>query len=1019
MKPAVSYIRIFLLLLPTLSGNLRIFAGPLYINEILASNTAYYAGLSVYVDWIEIYNDGVVPIDIGGYSLTDDKTQPGKWMIPAGTMINAKGFRVFYADEQNNGLHTSFRLDAGGEFLGFYDKQKSVIDSLTYKRQRNNISFGRSTSDLSEWGFFLVPSPDNKNGNISYSAMLENPRFSAESGFYPAGMTITISSPEGAVIRYTTDGDEPVQTSDICSGPVTINSTTCIRAKAFKEGYLESEMVTHTFFIGVYKSLPVISLVTNSDNLFSDQTGIYVIGTNGIRAGCSNTPMNLNQDWERPANIELFDENGKVQINQLAGIRIFGGCSRQRYPIKSFEVFARRMYGKGSFDCKIFKTENINQFESFLIRSSSDDQMQTMFRDGLAHTLVSDLRVETQAYQPAVIYINGQYWGIQNLREKYNEAYFEEHYGVTVDNLNVIENNPSVTGNVEHGTNSGYMSMLSFLSAHSNDKNIYDNMNRQMDIESYIDYMASQIYLSPDDWPGNNIRYWRSYMGRYNRWRWVCYDMDQVVRSNNTRWNSILLATTPYNGNSWPNPPWSVELFNNLLKGERFRNEFLLRIMFLMNTSLSPDNIIHVVDSLHDKISDEMPFHIKRWGGQLVNDPLRESWIQPLPRSMEEWENHVQVMRNFAVSRPDTAINMLRRYFKLSAAVNITVKNNDPNKGYLYMGPKRIPAADHHGRYFAGVPLELNAKPRPGYKFLRWEVSQAGLPLIVNESPLFSFYPSKEASVQAWFGSDTVGTAPVIINEVNYHSSGDADAGDWVELYNRSAYNVDISGWIMKDEKDDHSFVMPENVLLPVDHYYVICEDTLKFKNQFRGIGKKTGNFDFGLGNGGDCVRLYNQYMEFVDSMRYSDDPPWPVLADGEGSSLALKNPYADNDIAANWTDLCWMTPGSRNILKSDGPLAVDNIASDREAGDSWLNQNYPNPFGSYSFIEYGIIKGGKVTLSVYDLSGRLVRTLVNEYQDPGTYIISFSREGLLSGTYFYSLRIGNIPVKTRKMIVL
>ena len=152
-------------------------------------------------------------------------------------------------------------------------------------------------------------------------------------------------------------------------------------------------------------------------------------------------------------------------------------------------------------------------------------------------------------------------------------------------------------------------------------------MNTQMDIESFIDYMASQIYLSADDWPGNNIRYWRANTGKYNRWRWVCYDMDQVVRSNNTRWNSILLATTPYNGNNWPNPPWSVVLFNNLLKGSKFRNEFLQRITFLMNTSFSPEHIIHVVDSLQDKIRDEMPFHIQRWGGQLVADPLRESWI--------------------------------------------------------------------------------------------------------------------------------------------------------------------------------------------------------------------------------------------------------------------------------------------------------------------------------------------------------------------------------------------------------
>jgi hypothetical protein len=642
-----------------------------------------------------------------------------------------------------------------------------------------------------------------------------------------------------------------------------------------------------------------------------------------------------------------------------------------------------------------------------------------MFRDGLGHTLVSDLKVETQAYQPTVVYINGQYWGIHNIREKYNEAYFEEHYGITEDNLNVIKNNPSVSTNVESGSAGHYLNMLAYLASHATDNNIYDYMNTQMDIESYIDYMASQIYLSADDWPGNNIRYWKSNTGRYNRWRWVCYDMDQVVRSNNTRWNSILLATTPYNGNNWPNPPWSVVLFNNLLKGARFRNEFLQRITFLMNTSFSPEHIIHVVDSLQNKIRDEMPYHIQRWGGQLVADPLRESWILPLPGSMEAWENYVQVMRNFAVSRPDTTINMLRRYFKLSNAVDITISNYDPDLGYLFMGPKRIPTDVHTGKYFANIPMVLNAKPKPGYRFVRWEIYQSGLPLIENKTAMLSFIPTKNASIAAFFEPDTVGTAPVIINEINYHSADEADAADWVELYNHAAYSVDISGWIMKDEKDDHSFEIPENIILPVNAYYVICEDTALFREQFPKLKKKTGNFDFGLGNSGDCIRLYNQYMEFVDSIHYSDDSPWPALADGGGSSLALTGPYLDNDLAQSWTDLCWLTPGSKNVLKSEGPLIVINPSMDTSNGDYWMSQNYPNPCITNTTIDYGLNKSGNVSLVVYDLSGRIVRTLVSEYQHPDNYRVTFNLDGLQSGTYFYSLKVGNVLVKTRKMIVL
>jgi hypothetical protein len=241
---------------------------------------------------------------------------------------------------------------------------------------------------------------------------------------------------------------------------------------------------------------------------------------------------------------------------------------------------------------------------------------------------------------------------------------------------------------------------------------------------------------------------------------------------------------------------------------------------------------------------------------------------------------------------------MLRRYFKLSNAVDITISNYDPDLGYLFMGPKRIPTDVHTGKYFANIPIVLKAKPKPGYRFLRWEIFQSGLPLIENKTSLLSFIPTKNASIAAFFEPDTVGTAPVIFNEINYHSADEADAADWVELYNRAAYSVDISGWIMKDEKDDHSFEIPENVILPVNAYFVICEDTALFKKQFPKVKKRIGNFDFGLGNSGDCIRLYSQYMEFVDSVHYFDDSPWPTLADGGGSSLALTGPYIDNDLA-------------------------------------------------------------------------------------------------------------------------
>jgi hypothetical protein len=559
--------------------------------------------------------------------------------------------------------------------------------------------------------------------------------------------------------------------------------------------------------------------------------------------------------------------------------------------------------------------------------------------------------------------------------------------------------------------------MLFYLRSNTTRTDIYASMNKWMDIESFEDYMASQIYLAADDWPGNNIRYWKANFGRYNRWRWVCYDMDQVVMSNNTRWNSILLATTPYNGDNWPNPPWSVELFNNLLAGNKFKHEFLQRICFLMHTTFSPEHIIHLVDSFHNKIAGEMPYHIQRWGGQLVSDPLRESWIQPLPNSMAAWESKVQVMRTFAINRPDTAINMLRRFFKLSDTVHITVTSSNPELGYLFMGPKRIPTDVHEGAYFSNIPMVLNTKPKPGYRFVRWEVTPSGSSQENFYTPEISYTPVKNTHFNAVFEPFTIQGPVVVINEINYNSKFNANSADWVELFNRVPVAVDISGWIVKDENAKHSFAVPENIVLPVNGYYVLCEDTMLFKQLFPKVICRAGNVDYGFGNGGDCIKLYDAYMAIVDSVRYSDSSPWPLQADGQGRSLSLIAPGLLNDLPQNWSDLYMLTPGDTNMLKSEIPdFLLDPFVGTTSV--NWLNQNYPNPSTGNTIICYGLSDPCEVTLEIYDLLGRVVKKLVSKYQTQDSYSIVVNTEGMTPGTYLYSLRINNKLIKTRRLIV-
>jgi hypothetical protein len=388
-------------------------------------------------------------------------------------------------------LHTSFKLSKGGEFIGLYDSDGNTVDSISFGLQKTNISFGRSSEGLSEMGFFNDPTPGSKNGNISFQFTAEA-QFSIAGGFFTGSQQISLSTqkPE-ASIYYTLDGKVPDENSLLYQNPIIIDSTSAIRVIAMEDGKIPSEVETQSYFIDEDISLPTVSIVTDPDHLFRDQSGIYVTGTNGIQGSCDPTIRNLNQDWERPINLEFYDKSGEMTINQGAGIKIFGGCSRTRYPQKSFSLFARREYGKGSFDYQFFPEKEIFEFESIILRSSADDQTRTMIKDAFAQSVqVEYMDIDYQAYQPAVVFVNGVYWGIHNIREKINEHYLEENYAVDPDDVNILHNNARAA----YGNARDYQSMIDFVSNNSmSDLNNYNFIKNQMDVHQYIDYQIANI----------------------------------------------------------------------------------------------------------------------------------------------------------------------------------------------------------------------------------------------------------------------------------------------------------------------------------------------------------------------------------------------------------------------------------------------------------------------------------------------------------------------------------------------
>lgn len=957
-----------------------------------------------YSDWFEIYNADTTDIEIKDFYLTDDPNDSRKWQISFTKVMKPGEYMLFWADDIDEYNHTNFKLGRSGEFLGLYDLAGNVIDSISFGYQEDDLSYGRNPADVQSWVYFEFPTPGEPNSDTFYDGRAENPLFSIPGGYYAGSQTLTLSHPDPLNrFYYTTDGTIPDESAYQYTVPILMNSTTAIRVRSFAAGKLPGEIITQTYLINEDVNLPVISLVTDPANLFDDEKGIYVIGTNGRPGYCTDKPMNVNQDWERPVNIELYDMQGNMELNQQAGVKIFGGCSRTRYPQKSLALFARGIYGKGSFNAQLFKDKPIYEFESFILRNSADDCRYTMFKDAMGQAILEDTHIDRQGYRPTEVFINGQYWGIHNIREKLNEHYVAGNFNIDLQEVNLLTRNPADEWNVLYGSGEHYNTMIRYVERQDMiGEEDFAYIESKMDVDNYIDYQIAQIYLSAGDWPGNNIKFWRAASGPLDRWRWIIYDLDNCFIR--TERNTLDLATDPWCDCGWPNPPWSTKLFRRALVNETFRNTFIQRYAWHMNTTFHPERVIHYIDSMRDNIAAAIPRHIERWGGQTVPEP--ESWIGPTFNSMEEWESHIDRMRRFILERKPHATQHVIDYFSLEGTVLVSIENPFPAQGIIKIADQKMTGTIHTGNYFMNVPLAVKAIPSLGYTFSHWEYTAQGSGTQQLQTPVMDMPVDTDFSLKAHFMPTTEPAQVIVINEINYHSGEKENPGDWIELYNRKNEIIDLSGWIFMDENEDHIFSFPSGTEIEPHGYLVLCEDIASFRLVFPEVGNAIGNLGFGLNNGGESLRLYAPGKIMIDRVTYDDEPPWPPEPDGLGPTLELVDVSLDNEFAENWRPSYGIgTPGKQNFSNS---IDVHSIS-----------QNYPNPCGGFTNIEVAMETPGLLQIRIHDVFGRYIATIVNEYKEKARYQFILDSNQMPTGLYLYTMVVDNRVVDTKKMVVI
>ncbi len=899
--------------------------------------------------------------------------------------------------------HTDFSLSAAGETLFLFTPDSTIEDSLVIPELSPDISYGR-TMNSDSLLFFLNATPGEPNIYEGFSEKTGQPTVNIESGFYNSPLEIQITasnSDSSVVIYYTIDGSIPSTSSQVYTEPIHLSSTRVLRVVAQSTGALPSNVVSKTYFISQQSELPVISIITDPPNLWDYNEGMYVLGPNAE----SNNPYfgaNFWQDWEKKARIQFFETDKSLAIDMDAGIKIFGGWSRA-LDMKSLSLFARKKYGEERFEHKIFPELPFDEYASVLLRNSGNDWNITMFRDAFLQVLVEDLNIDGQAYRPAVVYLNGDYWGIHNIREKINENYLAQHYDIDPAKIDILE----FYADIVEGSNEDYLDLLDYISSHSlSIQQYYEVVADRIDIDSFIDYQTAQIFFDNTDWPGNNSKFWHPQV-EGGKWRWLLYDTDfgfGIWNTNNYTNNTLGFALEA-NGPEWPNPPWSTFMLRNLIRNSEFKTKFINRFADISNTVFTSPNINSIVDSLVQQIDREMLRHISRWNAF----------------SYSGWKDNINNMKTFGKYRIPALRTHYRTEFGLNGFYNLSVTINNENIGSVRINSIMDSSEEWLGVYFKGVAITLTALPRHGYKFAGWEGD------IESTDPAITIAPTSDMNIHAAFIKDEY-VSSIVINEINYNSSPEFDTEDWVECFNGSENDYDLSGWYMTDSDTSTAFYIPQQTILKSGDYMVLTRDSAAFDSFINSDCAMFGNFPFGLSNGGDEIKLYDSNHLLIDSVSYSDTDPWPSEADGTGKTLSLVNPDLDNASPENWgVSKRTGTPGFRN------DNYITDVAEESLVTEFRLGQNYPNPFNPTTTIEYtipfGDLSGGlksltnrgdflKVRLVIYDILGREVSALVDEFQYPGSYKVQFHGKQLTSGVYFYTLSYGDKRM-SRKMVLL
>ncbi|MCW3076382.1 MAG: Spore coat protein CotH [Bacteroidetes bacterium] len=743
------------------------------INEYSCSNlTTFTDNFGKAEDWIELYNPSGTPVNLTGYCLSNKTTNPGKWKF-GNVTINANSFLRIWASGNNinsgPNLHTNFSLtQCRADKILFSSPAFVIIDSVTSQRTQLGHSRGRTTDAASTWSVFTSPTPNSSNNSATpFLGYATTPSMNLVPGFYPSSQNISITSPDaGVTIKYTNNGTTPNGSSAVYATPVNVSTTQVLRAIAYSANplVLQSFIESNTYFINVTHSVNVVSVF--GDQLMTLMNGTQIVPEVGLEYFDSG----------------IFKTESYGQSNKHGNDSWF-------YNQRAIDFVSRDEFGiNDALKHQIFNSKNRNEFQRIIFKAAANDNYPfegspnsnfpgelggAHIRDSYIHTVSqkAKMHLDERTWAPAIMYLNGTYWGVYDVREKVDDKDFTKYYyNAHEDSLQYLQTWGS-TWSAYGGTQAqtDWNTLKNYIT--SNNMTVPANYNYvigQLDEKSLADYVILNSYVVCSDWLNWNTAWWRStnYNSTQKKWKYTLWDEDATFKHyiNYTSVPNVNADADPCDPQSLGNPgsEGHVPILNALLTNPTFKQYYVMRYFDLINSGLSCQRMTAILDSMILLITPEMPGQVAKWGG-----------------TMQQWTINVQALRSFIQQRCDSVTHHFNSCYNVTGPYKIKINVSPPNSGTVDFNSLNLTAFTWSGTYPGNMANNLVAHANPGYCFSNWTTlsgvplpattnSAVTLTLLNNDSIVAHFIPTPNINIAATSATICVG------DKVQLSASGSA-----------------------------------------------------------------------------------------------------------------------------------------------------------------------------------------------------------------------------------------------------